>query len=155
MPSSYIYQCLTKMTVFKKVLQGTLSHPHLVSSVGCEWYVTGMSSRLILSSNSDMFGYLREEGLFWARVMSAWGEECTALLLVVVLPFFHSSGTLRVPDSQCVDREITTSDGRRSTLGYDVRASVMSSLLKVPFWRCCMCLLYWNQAQGGVHCRSI
>lgn len=59
------------MTVFKKVLQKTVSHPHSVSPAGCEWYVTGMSSRLLLSSNSDMFGYLREEGLFWAQVMSA------------------------------------------------------------------------------------
>lgn len=89
MPSSDIYQCLTKMTVFKKVLQGTVSHPHLVSSVGCEWYVTGMSSRLMLSSNSDTFGYLREERLFWAQVTSAWGEEYTALLYwLLSFPFF-------------------------------------------------------------------
>ena len=29
------------------------------------------------------------------------------VILVVVLPFFHSSGTSHVPDSQCVDAEIS------------------------------------------------
>lgn len=141
MPRSYIHQCITKMKVFKKVLQRTISCPHLASSVGCV---------------SGMWQVWAQDWYFPVAQICLGTLERRAFSGYKSYQLEVKTFTLMEPRMSQTQSVLTPRDRykwwkKQHSFGYSVSASVMSSLLKVPFWRCCLCLLYQYQAQGGVH----